>query len=145
MVGHLQSNKVKVALDLFDIFQSVDSVRLGELLARRAGGKPVPVLLEVNVEGEASKFGLRPEEVPAALRTLRALPELEVRGFMTVAPLADNPETVRPVFRRLREMQDSLGLRELSMGMTDDFEVAIQEGATMVRIGRALFGPRPQG
>ena len=143
MVGHLQANKAKKALDLFDIVQSVDSVRLGETLARRAGAKRVAVLLEVNVADESSKFGFRPEDLPAALRALRALPELELQGLMTVAPLAQNPEEVRPVFRRLRDLRDELGLSDLSMGMTDDFEIAIQEGATIVRIGQAIFGARP--
>ena len=145
MVGHLQTNKVKAALELFDMIQSVDSVSLGEAIARRAGNRRIPVLLEVNVAAEASKFGFRPEQLPDAVKTLQALPELEVRGLMTVAPLSDDSEKVRPVFRRLRVLRDDLGLRELSMGMTDDFEVAIQEGATIVRVGRAIFGARPQG
>ena len=144
MVGHLQSNKVKAALELFDIIESVDSVRLGQAIARHTGGRRVPVLLEVNVSGEASKYGLAISELPEALRSLQGLPELEVKGLMTVAPMAQDLETVRPVFRRLRELRDRLGLRELSMGMTDDFGVAIQEGSTMVRIGRAIFGARPQ-
>ena len=144
MVGHLQSNKVKAALELFDIIESVDSVRLGQAIARHTGGRRVPVLLEVNVSGEASKYGLAISELPEALRSLQGLPELEVKGLMTVAPMAQDLETVRPVFRRLRELRDRLGLRELSMGMTDDFEVAIQEGSTMIRIGRAIFGARPQ-
>lgn len=144
MVGHLQTNKVKAALELFDMIQSVDSVSLGQAIARRAGDRRIPVLLEVNVAAEASKFGFHPEQLQDAVKTLQALPQLEVQGLMTVAPLADDPETVRPVFRRLRELRDDLGLRALSMGMTDDFEVAIQEGATIVRVGRAIFGARPQ-
>ena len=144
MVGHLQTNKVKAALELFDFIESLDSVRLGQALARHAGGRRVPVLLEVNVSGEASKYGFTISELPEALRSLQGLPELEVKGLMTVAPMAQDLETVRPVFSRLRELRDRLGLRELSMGMTDDFEVAIQEGSTMVRIGRAIFGARPQ-
>ncbi len=143
MVGHLQTNKVKAALELFDIIQSVDSLRLAQELDRRAS-RPVPVLLEVNVAGEASKFGFSPDELPHVWPRLRDLPNLEVRGLMTVAPIADDPEAVRPVFRRLREMAEALGLRELSMGMSDDFEVAIEEGATMVRLGRAIFGERPR-
>ncbi|MBI2886811.1 MAG: YggS family pyridoxal phosphate-dependent enzyme [Chloroflexi bacterium] len=142
MVGHLQTNKVKAALQLFDVIQSVDSVRLGEAVARHALGRRVPVLLEVNVAGEASKFGFEPQEVPAAVGVLRRLPELEVRGLMTVAPLSPDPEVARPVFRRLRALGEDLGLPELSMGMTDDFEVAVQEGATIVRVGRAIFGAR---
>lgn len=142
LVGHLQTNKVKTALGLFAIIHSIDSLRLAEALSRRAA-QPVPVLLEVNVAGEASKFGLAPEEVAQAYRQITALPNLDVQGLMTVEPFVPDPEEVRPVFRRLRELRDELGLRELSMGMTDDFEVAIEEGTTMVRIGRAIFGPRP--
>jgi len=144
MVGHLQTNKVKAALELFDIVESVDSVHLGQAIARHAGGKRVPLLLEVNVSGEASKYGFTLSELPEALRSLQALPELDVRGLMTVAPIAEDPETVRVVFQQLRGLRDRLYLKDLSMGMTDDFEVAIQEGATMVRIGRAIFGARPQ-
>jgi hypothetical protein len=140
LVGHLQTNKVKTALGLFDIIHSVDSVRLAEFISRHA--ENLPVLLEVNVAGEASKFGLRPEEMGWALEQIARLPGLAVQGLMTVAPLVDDPEEVRPVFRELRRLRDALGLRDLSMGMTDDFEVAIEEGATMVRIGRAIFGPR---
>jgi pyridoxal phosphate enzyme (YggS family) len=135
MVGHLQTNKAKTALELFDIIQSVDSLRLAEALSHRAE-RPVPVLLEVNVAGEASKFGLSPPEAIARL------PHLNVTGLMTIAPLVGDPEEVRPVFRELRQLRDALGLAELSMGMTDDFEVAVEEGATMVRIGRAIFGGR---
>jgi len=154
LVGHLQTNKVKTALGLFDIIHSVDSVRLAELISRQAANRlarpagpsrpagPVPILLEVNVTGEASKFGLRPEETGRALEGIARLPGLAMQGLMTVAPLVDDPEEVRPVFRELRRLRDALGLRDLSMGMTDDFEVAIEEGATIVRIGRAIFGPR---
>jgi len=155
LVGHLQTNKVKTALGLFDIIHSVDSLRLAEAISRQAeqtalgqaglpAGQagPVPVLLEVNVGGEASKFGLAPEEVGRAVEQIAGLPGLAVQGLMTVAPLSADPEEVRPVFRELRRLRDALGLRHLSMGMTDDFEVAIEEGATMVRIGRAIFGPR---
>jgi hypothetical protein len=148
LVGHLQTNKVKTALGLFDIIHSVDSVRLAEFISRQAASLPVrqagplPILLEVNVAGETSKFGLRPEETGRALEQMARLPGLAVQGLMTVAPLVDDPEEVRPVFRELRRLRDALGLHHLSMGMTDDFEVAIEEGATMVRIGRAIFGPR---
>ena len=142
LVGHLQTNKAKTAVSLFAIIHSVDSLHLAEALSKRAD-QPVPVLLEVNVAGEASKFGFAPEEVAQAYRRIAALPNLDLQGLMTVAPFVTDPEEVRPVFRRLRELRDELGLRELSMGMTDDFEVAIDEGATMVRIGRAIFGPRP--
>jgi PLP dependent protein len=142
LVGHLQSNKVKTALGLFDIIHSVDSLHLAEAISRQARA-PVPVLLEVNVAGEESKFGFNPNDVPDALARARALPNVDVQGLMTVAPLAENAEDVRPVFRRLRELGESLGLHHLSMGMSDDFEVAVEEGSTLVRIGRAIFGPRP--
>jgi hypothetical protein len=141
MVGHLQTNKAKTALDLFDIIQSVDSLRLAEALSRRAE-RPIPVLLEVNVAGEASKFGLTPQQVPQTAEAVARLPHLNVCGLMTIAPLVSDSEEVRPVFRELRRLRDALGLPELSMGMTDDFEVAIEEGATIVRIGRAIFGER---
>ena len=143
LVGHLQTNKAKTALDLFAIIHSVDSLRLAEALDRHAS-RPVAVLLEVNVAQEASKFGFTPGELPSALSAISSLPHLDVRGLMTVAPQTDDPEAVRPVFRRLRELRDACGLRDLSMGMTDDFEVAIEEGATLVRVGRAIFGPRPE-
>lgn len=142
MVGHVQTNKAKTVAELFDVVESLDSLRLAEALARHAGDKRLQVMLEVNVAGETSKEGFGPEAVPDAVAHIRRLPELEVVGLMTVAPAVADPEQVLPVFRRLRELRDELGLRELSMGMTDDFRVAIQEGATMVRLGRAVFGPR---
>jgi hypothetical protein len=142
LVGHLQTNKAKTALELFDIIHSVDSLHLAEVLSHRAE-RPLPVFLEVNVAGEASKFGFLPDDLAAAAQTIARLPGLDLRGLMTVAPFVSDPETVRPVFRELRRLRDALGLRELSMGMTDDFEVAIEEGATLVRIGRAIFGERP--
>ena len=141
LVGHLQTNKAKTALELFDIIHSVDSLHLAETLSHRAQ-RPLPVLLEVNVAGEASKFGFPPGEVAAAAQAVTRLPHLDLRGLMTIAPFVSDPETVRPVFRELRRLRDALGLAELSMGMTDDFEVAIEEGATLVRIGRAIFGER---
>ena len=141
MVGHLQTNKAKVAIEIFDIVQSVDSVRLAEVLSRRTE-KTLPILLEVNVSGEASKSGLSIGELPPALEMISGLPNLEIKGLMTVAPLVADAGQVRPVFSRLRSLRDSLGLEHLSMGMTDDFEVAIEEGATMVRVGRAIFGER---
>jgi len=143
MVGHLQSNKAKTAVELFDIIHSVDSVRLAQILSRRVE-KPLPVLLEVNVSGEATKGGFSVEEIVAAVGEIRHLPDLNVMGLMTIAPFVTAPEEVRPVFRKLRELGDSLRLEHLSMGMTDDFEVAIEEGATMIRIGRAIFGERRQ-
>jgi PLP dependent protein len=141
LIGHLQTNKVRDALALFDVIHSVDSLRLAQHISERAAAS-VRVLLEVNVAGEASKFGFAPEEVAAAVAGIASLPHLDLEGLMTVAPATPNPEQVRPVFRTLRELDVANGLTVLSMGMTDDFEVAIEEGATMVRIGRALFGER---
>ncbi len=143
LIGHLQTNKVKTALNLFAILHSVDSLRLAQELSARAA-QPVPILLEVNVSQEASKFGFSVGELPTALQAIAALPRLDVRGLMTIAPTSQDPEAARHCFRRLRDLRDAAGLRELSMGMTDDFEVAIEEGATMVRVGRAIFGPRPE-
>ena len=142
LIGPLQTNKAKSAVLLFDVIHSVDSLHLAEEISRRAV-RPVPVLLEVNVGAEASKFGTAVADVPELVRGVGGLPNLELRGLMTVAPFVVDPEEVRPVFRTLRALRDRLGLAELSMGMTGDFEVAIEEGATMVRIGRAIFGPRP--
>lgn len=142
MIGHLQHNKVKAALELFDIIHSVDSLRLALSVAGRATPRAFPVLLEVNVAGEAAKFGFGLQEAEAAALAIGAVPGIELRGLMTVAPLTSDREESRPVFRKLRALRDRLGLRDLSMGMTDDFEVAIQEGATIVRIGRAIFGNR---
>lgn len=152
MVGHLQTNKCRDAVGLFEMIQSVDSLRLAEELNRRAeqAAKTMPILLEVNAVGEASKFGCRPDQLLADLDRINALPRLEIQGLMTVPPWAIDPEKVRPVFRQMRELkarcEQLLGapLPHLSMGMTGDFEVAIEEGATLVRIGTALFGARPQ-
>ncbi len=147
-IGHLQTNKAAAALRLFAIIHSVDSLRLAEQLSRRAsaclpeGQARLRILLEVNVAGEASKFGFAPAEVAGAVASAGRLPDLDLVGLMTIAPATDNPETARPVFRELRELARANGLAELSMGMTDDFEVAIEEGATMVRVGRAIFGER---
>jgi len=150
MVGHLQTNKCRDAVDLFEMVQSVDSLHLAEELNRRAeqAAKRVPVLLEVNAVGEASKFGYRPDQLLADLGRINTLPRLELHGLMTVPPWTLDPEKVRPVFRQMRELkgrcEQLLGapLPHLSMGMTGDFETAIEEGATMVRIGTALFGER---
>ena len=141
MVGHLQTNKVKTALGLFDIIHSVDSLHLAEAVSRSAT-KPVPVFLEVNITGENTKFGLSADELIRDGATVALLPNLEVRGLMMVAPQAADAEHVRPHFRRLSEAAERLDLRELSMGMSDDFEMAVEEGATHVRIGRAIFGER---
>ena len=144
MIGHLQTNKARDAVALFDVIHSVDSVKLAEEVhtwAERAG-KTQAILLEVNVSGEASKFGLKPEDLKSTVAEINRLPRLDVQGLMTLAPFVEETEKARPYFRRLRELGEALGLRELSMGMTHDFEVAIEEGATMVRIGTAIFGER---
>lgn len=140
-VGNLQRNKIRVALDLFDILHCVDSVSLAEAIDARAPGL-VPVLVEVNVAGEPTKRGVAPADVAAVVQRLRQLPNIDVRGLMTVAPRVERQEEARPVFRELRKLRDALGLKDLSMGMTDDFEVAVEEGSTLVRVGRAIFGPR---
>jgi len=150
LIGHLQTNKVRDAVALFEMIQSVDSLRLAQEINQRGeqAAKQMPILLEVNLAGEASKFGYAPDQLRAELRELNALPRLEIHGLMTVPPWSPVPERVRPYFRQLRELrqqcEDQLGapLPELSMGMTGDFEVAIEEGATLVRIGTALFGQR---
>lgn len=142
LIGRLQTNKVRAAAGLFAMIHSVDSLRLAEALNARVEGR-LPVLIEVNAGGEATKGGFIPAETLAAIEQIRALPRLDVQGLMTVAPAAPDPELVRPVFRRLAALARDLGLRELSMGMSGDFEVAIEEGATLVRIGSAIFGDRP--
>ncbi|MDO8472719.1 MAG: YggS family pyridoxal phosphate-dependent enzyme [Dehalococcoidia bacterium] len=141
MVGRLQSNKVKSALSLFHSIDAIDSIRLAGLLDRNATER-VPILLEVNVAKEPTKGGFAEEELAAAVGAVCRMPHLDLRGLMTVAPVAHDPGDVRPVFRRLRELRDALGLKELSMGMSEDYPVAIEEGATMIRIGRAIFGER---
>ena len=149
-IGHLQSNKCRDAVHLFQMIQGVDSLSLAQEISQRAGeaAKTMPVLLEVNLAGEASKFGYPPKALLAELNAINALPRIEVHGLMTVPPWSQDPEQSRPHFRRLRELkaecEQVLGapLPHLSMGMSGDFEVAIEEGATMVRIGTALFGPR---
>ena len=152
LVGHLQTNKCRDAVALFEMIQSVDSLHLAEEINKRAeqAAKTMPVLLEVNAVGEASKFGYRPEQLLEELSRINSLPRLEIHGLMTVPPWAPDPEKVRPVFRQMRELkarcEQILGapLPHLSMGMTGDFEVAIAEGATMIRVGTALFGARAQ-
>ena len=139
MIGHLQRNKAKTAIGLFDIIHSVDSLHLADAISRRAL-TTVPVFLEVNVAGEPSKYAFSLDDLPQARESVSRIPKLDVRGLMTVAPQSSTPEAARPVFRRLRQAASALGLRDLSMGMSDDFEVAVEEGATHVRIGRAIFG-----
>lgn len=150
LIGHLQSNKCRDAVHFFGMIQSVDSLALAQELNKccEKSGKTMPILLEVNVAGEASKFGYKPEAVLRDLKALNDFKKLEIHGLMTIAPWTLEPEKVRPVFRRLRELkvqcEQELGvpLPHLSMGMSGDFEVAIEEGATMIRLGTALFGDR---
>jgi pyridoxal phosphate enzyme (YggS family) len=148
LIGHLQTNKAKVAAASFAMIQSLDSMRLAEALARAQKDPPVRALIEVNLGGEASKSGVAPDDVEAMLDAARS--KVEIDGLMTIPPPAATPELARPYFVRLRELRDVLAmrsgltLRELSMGMTDDFEIAIEEGATIVRVGRAVFGERTQ-
>lgn len=141
MIGHLQSNKVKPALELFDIIQSVDTIRLAQTINQRTC-KKVPIFLQVNVAEEKTKTGFALNSVISAFDAISQLPFIDIKGLMTVAPLVDRPEDVRPVFRKLKMLADAFHLEHVSMGMTDDFEVAIEEGATIVRIGRAIFGER---
>jgi len=140
-IGHLQSNKVRDALSIVDIIHSIDTVRLAALLSEKAGNQ-VPVLLEVNLAGEQTKYGFSREELDRAVETISALPNIKMLGLMTIAPVFSNAEDARPVFAALKSLNSGYGFEELSMGMTDDFEVAIEEGATMIRIGRAIFGAR---
>jgi pyridoxal phosphate enzyme (YggS family) len=152
LVGHLQGNKAGRAIELFSVIQSVDSVALAERLARLAaerGRERLPVFLQVNVDADPAKAGFDPAALEAALPGLLSLTSLEVRGLMTVGLLVDDPEAARPTFVRLRALSERLrGAHPdlgagLSMGMSDDFEVAIEEGSTLVRVGRAIFGERP--
>ncbi len=150
-IGHLQRNKARLAVGPFAMIHSIDSLAVAQTVDRaaRSAGRRVAVLVEVNIGGEATKHGVAPAATPDLVAAMRACDHLEPVGLMTMAPPADDPEAVRPIFRRLRALRDRLrsggggeGFRELSMGMSWDFEVAIEEGATMVRIGRALFGER---
>ncbi|GAC1637119.1 MAG: YggS family pyridoxal phosphate-dependent enzyme [Ktedonobacteraceae bacterium] len=151
MIGHLQRNKANKVVGSFDSVHSVDSLQLAQALNRHATELElrIAVLLQVNVSGEASKEGITPEETRALAQQIVALPQLDVQGLMTIAPLVQDPEEVRPVFRALRELRDRLREQvpqsawpHLSMGMTDDYCIAIEEGATIVRVGRAIFGER---
>jgi pyridoxal phosphate enzyme (YggS family) len=149
MVGHLQTNKVKDAVTIFNLIHSVDSLRLAQEISRQAGriNKVQDILVEVKTSPEATKFGLKPDEITEVIEKMSELKNINVKGLMTIAPMADDPENARPYFRQLRELRDKINairntqyaIRELSMGMTDDFEAAIEEGSTMVRIGRAIF------
>ncbi|WP_353683761.1 YggS family pyridoxal phosphate-dependent enzyme [Thermodesulfovibrio sp. 3907-1M] len=149
MIGHLQSNKAKDAVRLFELIHSVDSEKLAALINKEAEkiGKIQRVLIQVKLSEEESKFGIEPEDTEKLIEFCSKLPNIKVEGLMTIPPYFENPEDVRPYFRKLRQLRDFLSgkysfIKELSMGMSHDFEVAIEEGATMVRIGTALFGQR---
>jgi len=151
MIGHLQTNKAKYAVKLFDCVHSVDRLELAQELDKRAGqiNRKLNVLIEVN-SGEQSKSGIEKERALELVQKVALLPNLVVRGLMTMAPYSDNPENSRPYFSSLRDLRDDINragiagisMEELSMGMTDDFEVAIEEGATIIRVGHAIFGKR---
>jgi len=140
-IGHIQTNKAKKVAECFDWIHSVDRMELIDKLGRSAT-KPLSILIEVKLHDEPSKSGTDPAELPALIRSIRGYDSLQLKGLMSVPPFLENPEEVRPYFRKLRELAVRHELPELSMGMTHDFEVAIEEGATMVRVGTGLFGKR---
>lgn len=152
LIGHLQTNKVKYIIDKVDMIHSVDSLKLAEEIEKRAAQKDVimDILIEVNMAEEESKFGVKPENAENLLRQIASMPHIRVRGLMTVAPFVENPEENREYFRRMRELLvdmngkkiDNIRMDVLSMGMTGDYEVAIEEGATIVRVGTGIFGER---
>lgn len=139
LIGHLQSNKAKDAVRLFDVIQTIDSLDLAEKLARAAGGKPIEALLQVNIGREAQKSGIEVDDVASVAKQVGSI--LDLRGLMAIPPHGA-PEETRAYFRELRKLRDELGLPELSMGMSEDYETAIEEGATIIRVGRAIFGER---
>ena len=150
LIGHLQTNKAKYAVEIFNCIHSVDSIKLAQEIDKRSKQfrKIMDVLVEVNVSGEKSKYGIKPEEVEPFLKEISEFPRIKVRGLMTIAPIVEDKEEVRPYFRKLRELYkeikskniENVKMNWLSMGMTEDFEIAIEEGANMVRIGRGIFG-----
>ena len=140
LIGHLQSNKSKIAAEIFDVIQTVDTQKLARRLD--AEQKPLDVMIEVKLSAEEAKAGAAPGEVPALVEVIRECPHLRLLGLMTMPPWSDDAEPSRPYFAKLRALADANGLKQLSMGMSHDLEVAIEEGATIVRIGTALFGPR---
>jgi len=152
LVGHLQTNKAKKATELFDLIQSVDSVRVAEAISRKAmeKGRVMDVLVEVNTSGEATKFGVEPDQVLSLIETISKLEGIKIKGLMTIGLFSDNPEDTRPCFKKLKTLFEEIKsanipeveMRFLSMGMTSDFEVAIEEGSNMVRVGTGIFGPR---
>ena len=149
MVGHLQTNKVKETVRIFDLIHSVDSIRLADEINGQAAGidKIQDILVQVNISGENTKFGLNPSEVIDFIKEIAEFKNINIKGLMTIAPIVDNPEQTRPYFKTLRELRDKINelsavscqLSALSMGMSDDFEVAIEEGSNMIRLGRAVF------
>lgn len=150
LIGHLQTNKAKYAVEIFNCIHSVDSIKLAQEIDKRSKQfkKIMDVLVEVNVSGEKSKYGIKPEEVEPFLKEISEFPRIKVRGLMTIAPIVEDKEEVRPYFRKLRGLYkeikskniENVKMNWLSMGMTEDFEIAIEEGANMVRIGRGIFG-----
>ena len=152
MIGHLQRNKVKQAVKVFECIQSVDSLRLAEEIDKQCGqsNKVMRVLVEINIAGEESKYGVKPEELPDILQQIASLPKLQVNGLMTMEPHSRNPEDSRPHFKRMMRLFDEVASRDipnvemkiLSMGMSNSYQVAIEEGGNMIRLGAKLFGPR---
>jgi len=152
MIGHLQRNKVKYIIDKVKCIHSVESLRLAETIEKEASkhDRIIDILVEVNVAGEDSKFGLSPEEVPSFVEEISKFTHLRIKGLMTIAPFVDNPEENRPVFKALKKLSvdiaakniDNVSMNVLSMGMTNDYQIAIEEGATMVRVGTGIFGER---
>ena len=153
LIGHLQRNKAKAAVRLFDTIETVDSVRLAKAIDREASkiGRVLPILIEVNSAREPQKSGVLPEETPALIREIAGLPSIRIEGLMTMGPLVDDPEKIRPFFAEAKRLLDEIAglripnveMRVLSMGMSDSYRIAIEEGATLVRLGTVLFGPRP--
>jgi pyridoxal phosphate enzyme (YggS family) len=142
LIGHLQSNKAAKAAELFQVVQTVDSAKLARRLNEAAMGRALDVMLEVKLSPEETKHGIDPASVPALIESVRGCPNLHLRGLMTMPPWSEDPEAPREYFRTLRELAEAHGLEELSMGMSNDLETAIEEGSTCVRVGTALFGKR---
>ena len=148
LIGHLQTNKVKIAVELFDMIESIDSIRLAEKINEIAKkmGETMPILLQVNIAKDANKFGFFKDEIQGAIQKISTFPHLKIQGLMAIIPYSEDPKAARPHFRAMKNLFDSLkennpniNLEELSMGMSHDYAIAVEEGATMVRIGRALF------
>lgn len=144
LIGHLQTNKAKDAVKIFSLIHSVDSLKLAREIDKEAGKlkKRQKILIQVSTSGEETKFGIRPVELPELIKEASGYSNLIIEGLMTIAPIAEDSEAVRPYFRALTELIGTTGLKELSMGMTDDFEIAIEEGSTLVRVGRAIFNDK---